>query len=69
MVEAAERARLPLVAMRNAVVVIDDRLVPKARWKHTRPKSGTVAIKSLPADPVSLSLVVSVAGWVSGLVP
>ena len=62
-VEAAERGSVPLAAMRNAVVVIGDRIVPKDRWRHTRPKAGPVAIKSLPADPVSLSLVVSVAGW------
>ena len=62
-VEAAERGSVPLAAMRNAVVVIGDRIVPKDRWRHTRPKSGPVAIKSLPADPVSLSLVISVAGW------
>lgn len=63
-VEAAERGRVPLQAMANAVVVIGDRIVPKGRWRYVRPKSGPVAIRSMPADPVSLSLIVSVAGWV-----
>ncbi|MGE3771489.1 MAG: hypothetical protein AB7I32_01080 [Gammaproteobacteria bacterium] len=69
-VEAAERGNVPLGSMRNAVVVIGDRIVPKDRWKHTRPKAGPVAIKAMAADPISLSLVVSVAGWAasSGIV-
>lgn len=61
--QAAERGNVPLVAMRNAVVVIGDRIVPKERWKHTRPKSGPVVIKAMAADPISLSLAVSVAGF------
>lgn len=69
-VEAAERGNVTLNSMSNAVVVIGDRIVPKDRWKHVRPKAGTVAIKAQPADPVSLSLVVSAAGWAasSGIV-
>lgn len=67
-VEAAERGNVPLSGMANAVVVIGDRIVPKDRWRHVRPKSGTVAIKAMAADPVSLSLVASVAGWASGYV-
>lgn len=69
-VEAAERGNVPLSGMANAVVVIGDRIVPKNRWRHVRPKSGTVAIKAMAADPVSLSLVVSAAGWAasSGIV-
>lgn len=61
-VEAAERGNVPLVAMGNAVVVIGDRIVPKDRWKHTKPKSGTVAIKALPAAP-AIPLIVSAAGF------
>lgn len=61
-VEAAERGKVPLVAMGNAVVVIGDRIVPKDRWKHTKPKSGTVAIKALPAAP-AIPLIVSAAGF------
>lgn len=60
-VEAAERGKVPLAAMGNAVVVVRDRIVPKDRWRHTRPKS-TVAIKALPAA-AALPLIVSVAGW------
>lgn len=69
-VEAAERGSVPFAAMRNAVVVIGDRIVPKERWRHTRPKAGVVVVKAQPADPVSLSLAVSVAGWAasSGIV-
>ena len=61
-VEAAERGRVPLTAMCNAVVVIGDRMIAKDRWKHTRPKSGTVVVKTLPADPGTLALAVSVGG-------
>lgn len=69
-VEAAERGNVTLNSMSNAVVVIGDRIVPKNRWRHVRPKAGTVAIKAQAADPVSLSLVVSAAGWAasSGIV-
>jgi len=61
-VEAAERGRVPLAAMGNAVVVIGDRIVPKDQWRHVRPKTGPVAIKNLPAGP-AIPLIVSVAGF------
>lgn len=61
-VEAAERGRVPLAAMGNAVVVIGDRVVPKDRWKYTRPKAGPVAVKAMPAGP-AIPLIVSVAGF------
>ena len=48
-VEAAERGNVPLSGMANAIVVIGDRIVPKNRWRHVRPKAGTVAIKAVPA--------------------
>jgi len=60
--EAAERGRVPLAAMGNAVVVIGDRIVPRDQWRHVRPKTGPVAIKNLPAGP-AIPLIVSVAGF------
>lgn len=61
-VEAAERGNVTLNSMSNAVVVIGDRIVPKNRWRHVRPKAGTVVIKAVPAA-AALPLVVSVAGF------
>jgi hypothetical protein len=61
-VEAAARGGVPLAAMGNAVVVIGDRIIPKARWRHVRPKTGPVAIKNMPAGP-AIPLIVSVAGF------
>ncbi len=69
-VEAAERGGVPLSAMSNCVAVVGDRLVPKAQWRHVRPKAGPVTVKAVPADPISLSLAVSIGGWAvsSGIV-
>jgi len=53
-VEAATRGGVTLASMSNAVAVVGDYIVPKDRWKHTRPKHGPVVIKSMAADPGSL---------------
>lgn len=60
--EAAQRGQVPLSAMRNAVVVIGDRLIEKPHWKHTRPKAGPVVIKTMPAA-FAAPLLVSAAGF------
>lgn len=61
-VAAAEATGRPLKAFARAVVALADRLVPKAQWKHTRPKDATtVVVKVTAAEPISLSI--AVAGW------
>lgn len=69
-VEAAERGNVTLGSMRNAVVIIGDRIVPKDQWRHVRPKAGPVAIKAMAADPVSLSIAASIASYgATSLIP
>ncbi len=61
-VEAAKIGNVPLCALSNAVVIVGDRIVPKDRWRHVRPKVGPVAIKAMAAG-AALPLLVSVAGF------
>jgi hypothetical protein len=58
-VSAAQRGGVTLSTMAHAVVALEDRLIPKSQWKHVRVKRGTVVVRAMAADPISLGIAIT----------